>query len=146
MKWTPFLFHVGAVAFVLEAPFSSRHGRFGLTALFWFLRRPAQELDETLDGIFTVALLGTESIGFDGHDAIVRYPVTRQLGHPSTDVFRQRRRAAGVEAELHRGRYFVDVLTAWASRAYELHLELGLVDGEVFGDVDHPSRVPGVPG
>ena len=60
--------------------------------------------------------------------------VSRRPGQPLQPLahaFRQRRRAADVEAQLDRGLDLVDVLPAGAGRTHEAELELALVQGDM---------------
>src|SRR5262249_34389362 len=100
-------------------------------------RGARDQLDEALARVLPVALLGAVALRGDDEHAVERHPPAGEAGQPQPHVLAQIRRAAHVEAKLHRARELVDVLAARTGSADEALLELVLVDADRVGDADH---------
>ena len=73
----------------------------------------------------------------DHEDALLREATAGETQQTRPHLLRQRGRARGVEAELHRGLDLVDVLSAGAGGAQEALLYFPLVEGNHVRDADH---------
>src|SRR5947209_8081705 len=113
------------------------------------LRRPprfrphhglAQDLEEAINGVLPVALLGAESLRLNHDDAVLGHALAGQAGKTQAGILRQGQ-LARVEAQLRRGRDLVDVLASRAGRADKADLDIVLVDDEVAGYPQHDGTI-----
>src|SRR5215510_281469 len=105
----------------------------------------ADQVDQALQRVVAVALLGAVALRRDDHHAIVGEPAAGQPFEPRAHRVGQRWRVAHVEAQLYGGRDLVDILPARTRGADEALLDLALVDGDRIGDADHLLVIPGRP-
>src|SRR5712691_390979 len=127
----------GAAFLAFEAALARAPGRLGRPARDRRHRGALDQLDQPVERVLAVALLGAVALRGDHQHALVGEPPPGEALEPRAHVSRQRRRAAHVEAQLHRGRELVDVLPAGPRGADEALLELALVDADHGGDADH---------
>lgn len=114
------------------APFRAR-GRFCRAAQF--RRQPGIEDEggKARPRIRPVLNLGAKSLRHNHDFACNGGATARQFEQPFAHIGRQRRRGGSIKAQLHRSRYFVDVLTAGTGRAHELFIQFAFVDHDVRG-------------
>ena len=102
----------------------------------------AQKRDETLDRVVAIAGLGPEGLGRDDDHALVRHAAARERSQPRFEIVGKVGRAERIEAQLHRRRRGVDMLSARAGGSNERLADLALVDRDEMGDGDHARRLP----
>jgi hypothetical protein len=130
-----------------------RGARLRLPAAFRRDERLVQQRGQPLPSVFPVLRLRPEPSGVDDDHAVRRHPAPGNRTQPPPDVVVQRIRARSVEPQLNGRRDLVDVLTARARSPYETLLELGFVDVDAIGYVQHAvsqcsnvTRRPGLEG
>ena len=92
---------------------------------------------QPLARILAVAQLAAEARSRDDDHAIAGDPPAGELVKPLAHGLGQRGRAARIEPQLHGGRHLVDVLPARTRGAHERLLQLGIVDLDRGGHVQH---------
>src|ERR1700686_4696378 len=95
-----------------QAPFLRSAGRPGGPARRRRHARALDQLDEAVERILSVALLGAVTLRHDDQNAVAGEPGARHPFQPLAHVRGERGRPAHVEAQLHGGRELVDVLAA----------------------------------
>src|SRR3954452_3689576 len=106
----------------------------------------AEQGDETVQRVLSIAVLRPETLRQDHQDALPGQTPACQLLGAHGDIVGQRGRAANVEAQLYGRGQLVDVLAARARGAHERLLDLSLVDADGRSDLDHAAeRRPGRP-
>src|SRR5215831_959554 len=130
-------FDARAALFRFEPALAGAGGRLGRPA--WNRRHggAADQIGETLARILAVALLGAVALGVDHDHALAGEASAGEPLEPRAHVVGKARRAARVEAKLHRARELVDILPAGTGRADEMLLELALADADRRSDADH---------
>ena len=88
----------------------------------------AEQAHEPLVRVGAVAVLRAESLRLDDDDAAAAHTPAGQGAQAHAHGVRDRRRARGVEAQLHGGRDLVDVLAAGARGGEERELDLALAE------------------
>src|SRR5215831_17116698 len=135
---------VAAALLAFETALFRRMRRLGRPT--W--RRPHhrlfQQLDQALDRVRAIALLGAETLRLDHDHAVLGHALAGEPGKARRRVMRQRD-AACIETQLRRGRDLVDVLPAGSGGADEADLDVVLVEEEIAGDPQHgaPERAVG---
>src|SRR5690242_482582 len=126
VRWPlfPLSFDGGALTFRFQPAATRRRRRPCGAARDRGPRRTADQFDQALERVLAVALLGPVALGGDEEHALLAEPSAGQPLQPRADVARQRRRAADVEAQLHRRCQLVDVLPAGTGGAHEALLDL----------------------
>src|SRR5215831_4904596 len=134
-------FDARAALFRFEPALAGAGGRLGRPA--WNRRHggAADQFDETLARVLAVAFLGAMALGVDYDRALAGEPPAGEPLEPRAHVLGKARRAAHVEAKLHRARELVDVLPAGTGRADEMLLELALADADRRSDADHRGLI-----
>src|SRR5215831_5085064 len=130
-------FDARAALFRFEPALAGAGGRLGRPA--WNRRHggAADQINETLARVLAVAFLGAMALGVDHDHAVAREASAGEPLEPRAHVVGKVRRAAHVEAKLHRARELVDVLPAGPRRADEMLLELALADADRRSYADH---------
>ncbi len=95
------------------------------------------QLDQAIERVGAVALLGAVALRGDDQHALAGQTAAGEALEPQAHVVGQRRRVANVEAQLHCAREFVDVLAARARGADEALVELALIDADPAVDANH---------
>ncbi len=121
-------FAIGLQFLGAQPPDSGGAGGAGRATLARRDQRPPDELLEPLDDVLSILLLGTMALAQQDDLAFLGGPAARQREKADLDLVGQRRRAAHVEAQPHRGRDLVDVLPARSRGTDELERELLLGD------------------
>ena len=114
-----------------------RCGRFGLLAGFWFFDCPQDQRNQAGERIVTILLLRAKPFGLDDQVAVFSDAVAGNRPQAESDLVRQGVGCINVEAQLHAGRDFIDVLPAGAGRADKVVPELIFVDGNGRRNLDH---------
>lgn len=91
----------------------------------------ANEVSEALMSIAAILFLRPMPTRDEQDAAIFVETLTRKSSQSSLDALLERTRSGEIEAQLHGGGDFVDVLAAWAGRADEAQLEIGVRDLEL---------------
>jgi hypothetical protein len=86
------------------------------------------EVSEALISIAPILFLRPMATRDEQDAAIFVETPTRKSSQSSLDALLKRTRSREIEAQLHGGGDFVDVLAAWAGRADEAQLEIGVGD------------------
>src|SRR5665213_1110476 len=120
-----------------KSPFARRFRRSGRPALLGGHRSLANEIDETGQRVFAIALLAAEALRRDHDNTVLRHPPPSPGFEAAPHALVQVWRCIDREAQLNRARHLVDVLAARAARPDELLLDLALVQGDGVGDSDH---------
>src|SRR5262249_26252293 len=128
-----------AVLFAFDPPLAHSLARPGRAARDGRDGSLADQIHQTLAGIFPIAFLSAVALGGDHEHALAGEPPASQAFQAPADVGRQRGRAANVEAELHGARKLVDVLPSGSGGANELLLELAFLDVDPVVDAEHGS-------
>lgn len=131
------MFYVSAPTLGFETARPRSRRDLFLFTLLGYQGSAADELDEAFDGVITVPGLRAKAARFDRHDALGRHLAAGNFPEPCAYVVRKRGRALGIEAKLHRGRHFVDVLTAGAARSDEFQVDLPIVQLDFVGYRNH---------
>src|SRR5215471_2929876 len=126
----------GAMLLRFQPALARGLGRFCLPAHNWYDRRVLDQLDQALERVGAVALLGAMALRGDDQHAVAGEALAGKPLEPRAHPVGQARRAAHVEAQLHRGGELVDVLPAGPRGADKAFLELALVDLDS-ADPDH---------
>src|ERR1700720_3210228 len=127
----------GSVFLRGQTPFLRSAGRPGGPARRRRHAGALDQLDEAVERILSVALLGAVTLRHDDQNAVAGEPAARQPFQPHAHVGGQRGRAAHVEAQLHGARELVDVLAARPGSAHEALLQLAFLDADAVGYPDH---------
>ncbi len=131
------LFEACAQPLGLQAPLLRTAGWPCRDALFGTMGGLTNQSSETLSGVFAVALAGAKAMGLDRHHPVAAGPPPCQLKQASANVLGERWRASGIEAQLDRRRYFVDILSARSRCANKALGKLGLGDADNWSDLKH---------
>jgi len=99
--------------------------------------RAADQFEEAIERILTVAPLRAVSLRDDDQNAIAREPGAAESLKPRSHFLRQRWRLPHIEAKLDRGRELIDILPARARSAHEAFFDFALVDADLCVDADH---------
>ena len=94
-------------------------------------QRAANEVREPFLGIAAILLLGAMPTRDEQYAAILVEALTGESSQAGFDTLIERLCSGEIEAQLHGGGDFVDVLAAWAGRADEAQLEIGVRDLEL---------------
>jgi len=89
-----------------------RASRLGLASRFGGNGSRTDQLDQSLDGIGAVALLGAKASRRDDEITLARQPRARAREEARTDIVGERTGLCRVETKLRRRRHLVDVLPA----------------------------------
>src|SRR5882724_6856374 len=127
----------GAALFGVEPALARAGGRFGRPARTRRHRGAANQVEQAFARVLAIALLGAMALRADHQHALAREASAGKPLEPRAHVVGKARRAAHVEAKLHRARKLVDVLPARARGADEVLLELVLADADGRGDANH---------
>src|SRR5205823_219048 len=130
-------FDRAAALFGLEPALARAGTRFGRPARTRRRRSAANQVEQAFARVLAIALLGAMALRADHQHALAREASAGKPLEPRAHVVGKARRAAHVEAKLHRARKLVDVLPARARGADEVLLELVLADADGRGDADH---------
>src|SRR3954453_377090 len=98
--------------------------RPGLAAWFGSLAGSSHQLDQAINGLAPVGLLGAFGPGKQCQDAIRTDSPPRELDQAMAHIFRQRRRILDIEPQPDGSRHLVHILTARPRGPYEVELEL----------------------
>ena len=91
-------------------------------------QRAANEVRESFMGIAAILLLGAMSARDEQYAAILVEALTGESSQAGFDTLMERLRSGEIEAQLHGGGDFVDILAAGAGSADEAQLEIGVRD------------------
>ena len=89
------------------------------------LRGLPDQRDEALLRVLAIALPGRGALGRDDDDAVIGQPLAGKALQLFPHILGKVRRMANVEAQLHRGRDLVDVLSAGSGCADKAFLQFG---------------------
>ena len=107
-----YLLDLAAFLFPFQAFFLGCLRRPGFVTRLWSFTCLFDQFIKTRDGVFAIFLLRAESIrGDDQHPLRANSP-TRELNQPRADILREGSGICHVEAQLHRSRDLVHILSA----------------------------------
>jgi len=102
-----------------------------------FLSGFANQPDQTVDGVLTIALLGSMPSGVDDQDAFGRHTPAGDPPQSVANACVQSRAPVAVETQLNGGGYLVDVLATGPRRPYKGKLEFIFIQADAFRYVNH---------
>jgi hypothetical protein len=129
----------GAVFFGIDPALARCLWRPGRSPLPRLDCRTADQFDEAVERILTVAPLRAMTLRGDDQNAVAREPGADEPLKPRAHTLLQRWRSPHVEAKLDRGRELVDILPAWTRRANKAFFEFAFVDADMGVDADHAA-------
>jgi hypothetical protein len=125
------VFEGGAAGFGGEAAALGGEGGLGRAAGGRGQGGAADQRDQAVERVLAVALLGAEAAGGDHDDAVLGQAAAGEARRPLAHLRRQGRGTGEVEAQLHRGRELVDVLSAGAGGADKAFLDLAVIEDHI---------------
>jgi len=131
----PFGASAGELGFA--APLTRGGGRTRRNAPLLGLGRPLDEIDQPFIGVLPISLLRAKTPRHDDDYAIGGHSPPSMPAQAHARRFVEARRACRIEAKLHRGGDFVDVLPAGAAGPDKALFDLALVERDAVGDPDH---------
>ena len=72
------MFDIAVAALFVHPAFPGREGGFGLPSGFWNYRGPSDQVNQPIDRVLTVSILGTETPGLDNQYAFSGNPPSRE--------------------------------------------------------------------
>lgn len=112
------------LVFAVEPPFARGTRRLAAPARLGNFRRLPNQCLQTFQGIRTIALLRAEALREQAEDAIGIYPPTREFEQARAHRIGQSRTAQHIEAQLHRRRDLVNVLTPGSGSTHKTEFQL----------------------
>lgn len=124
-----------AARLLVQPPLLRRRARSRGNARTHRCRRTLEQPDQCVQRRLAIAFLGAMTLRRDQHDALLRHAPARDAVQSRTHVVRQTGRCR-IEAQLHRRRNLVDVLSTRSRRTYKTLSDGPLVDRDRRRDPD----------
>ncbi len=99
---------------------------------------------QAVKGVVAILVLGAVAASFDDQDSVGSDTIASQLQKPFLDIIWQIGAVAHIEAQLHSGGDFVDILSTGSGGADEVVVQLAFVELNGGRDFDHAPSITGL--
>lgn len=134
------LFGLRSTAFGLESTLSGGGSWDSLAPRFGWQGRLANQMDQSLQGVLTILLLGSKSPGLDDQDPRIGHPFSGNGSETPADIIGKRRGPGRIKPKLNSRSDLVDILSAWTRGPNKRLLNLPFVNGDIFCYSNHSNR------